>query len=275
MNVTQNPGDDTPRPQVSPPAAPDDADTPTVPSAPDTAQGRLWQALKPAYSRSQLLAGVLCALLGFALVAQVRLSGQDELGTLRQEDLVRVLDDVTGRSEQLDGEVSRLQASRDELVSGTDSARAALELAQARAAAEGILSGRLPAEGPGVRVVIRDPGGELNAQLMVNLLEELRNAGIEVAQVNGVRLVASSSFVDGAAGIEVDGALIQSPFEWIVIGDPATVDRALEIPGGALPRIRAAGATTDETELLDLVTVDATVELSDPRHARPVEPDDE
>ena len=238
-------------------------------------RGRLWQALKPAWSRSQLLAGVLCALLGFALVAQLRHSGQDELATLRQEDLVRLLDDITERQEQLDGEVSRLQASRDELVSGTDSARAALELAQARATAEGILSGRLPAEGPGVRVVIRDPGGELNAELMVNLLEELRNAGTEVAQVNGVRLVASSSFVDVGGRITVDGTLIESPFEWIVIGDPATIDRALEIPGGALPRIRAAGATTDEVEQLDVVTVDATVELSDPRHARPVEPDDQ
>ena len=124
-------------------------------------------------------------------------------------------------------------------------------------------------------MVIRDPGGELTAELMVNLLEELRNAGIEVAQVNGVRLVASSSFVDDGGRIAVDGTVIESPFEWVVIGDPPTIDRALEIPGGALPRIRAAGATTDEVEQLDLVTVDATVELGDPRHARPVEPDDQ
>ena len=65
---------------------------------------------------------MLCAVLGFALVAQIQHSGQDDLAALRQDDLVRLLDDLTNRNEQLDAEVSRLQASRDELATGTDSA---------------------------------------------------------------------------------------------------------------------------------------------------------
>ncbi len=295
--------DDTPGPEESQPVAPDDvapgtnepepattSDDPaasedpkaaTAPEAPApsgdqkpaTAYSRLAHALRPAVSRSQLLAAVLCAVLGFALVAQIQHSGQDDLAALRQDDLVRLLDDLTNRNEQLDAEVSRLQASRDELATGTDSAQAALDLAQARAAAEGILSGRLPAEGPGIRVVMRDPQGKLEASHMVNMLEELRNAGTEVAQVNGVRIVASTSFVDGADGIVVDGTLIQSPYEWLAIGDPPTLDRALEIPGGALPTVRLQGATTSEIEQLENVTVDAVVELTDPRFARPADPD--
>ena len=264
---------------AGPDARPDTSSEPEPEPAPaaatPTPRGRLWEALKPSWSRSQLLAGVLCALLGFALVAQVRHSGQDELATMRQDDLVRLLDDVTNRSEQLEAEVSRLQASRDELVSGTDSARAALELAEARAAAEGILSGRLPAEGPGVRFTIYDPQGKLVAANLVNLLEELRNAGTEVAQVNDIRIVASSAFVGTSRGIQLDGHLLESPLEWVVIGDPATIDRALEIPNGALPQIRAAGATTGETEQLEHVSIDATVELREPRFVRPLDREDD
>ncbi|WP_425953607.1 DUF881 domain-containing protein [Xylanimonas sp. McL0601] len=250
---------------------------PTLPPAevapePPSTYRRLARGLRPTFSRSQLLAGLLCALLGFALVVQVRQSGQDELSSLRQDDLVRLLDEVTGRAEQLDAEVSHLQASRDELASGTGKAHAALELAQQRATSEGILSGRLPAQGPGVVVEIGDPQRQLRAAQMFNLLEELRNAGAEVAQVNDVRLVTSSAFVDGAGSIVVDGTTLTPPYRWTVIGDPATLDRALEIPGGALPTIRQAGASASTTRE-DQVTVDATVRLTDPRFARPVEPD--
>ncbi|QAY71062.1 DUF881 domain-containing protein [Xylanimonas protaetiae] len=238
--------------------------------APHTPLQRLKRSARPGFTRSQLMVGLLCALLGFALVVQVRQSGRAELSTLRQDDLVRLLDEVTGRAEQLDAEVARLQSSRDELASGTGQAQAALELAQQRATSEGILSGRLPAQGPGVVVTVRDPDRSLEAKQMFNLLEELRNAGAEVVQVNDVRLVASSSFVDGPGGIQADGRTLTAPFRWVVIGDPATLDRALEIPGGALPTIRAAGGTAT-TQQEDEVTVDQVVALTDPRFARPAD----
>jgi uncharacterized protein YlxW (UPF0749 family) len=237
---------------------------------------RLKRSFRPTVSRSQVMVGLLCALLGFAVVVQVRQSGQETLSSLRQDDLVRLLDEVTVRADQLDGEVARLRTSRDELASGSGQAQAALDVARQRATSEGILSGRLPAQGPGVVVTIREPdaANQLKAQHLFNLLEELRNAGAEVVQVNDVRLVASSSFVDGSDGtILVDGVLLTRPYRWRVIGDPATLDRALEIPGGALPTIRSAGGSA-VTEQLDEVTIDAVVELTDPRFAQPA-PDGE
>ena len=230
----------------------------------------LGRALRPQFSRAQFLAGGLCALLGFALVTQVRLAGRDELATLRQDDLVILLDEVTHRADQLEAEVTRLQGSRDELASGADSDRVALELAQARAESEGILSGRLPAQGVGLHIDIDDPAGTLQAAHLYNLLEELRNAGAEVAQVNGVRLVTTSSFIDVGGAIVVDGTALVAPYRWAVIGDPATLDRAIEIHGGALPTIRREGGIAATTRA-ELVTVDATVALTNPAFARPLE----
>lgn len=250
------------------------SEAPRPASAPAARAAGPWQRLAGAMrargSRSHVLIGLLCAALGFALVVQVRQSGQDELASLRQDDLVRLLDEVTQRAEQLDDEVARLQQSRDELASGTGRAQAAQELAEERAAAEGILSGRLAAQGPGVEIQVVDSGDRLDASHLFNVLEELRNAGAEAVQVNGVRLVTSSAFVDGPEGIQVDGQRIDSPYRWVAIGDPATMDRALEIPGGALATVRTQGATAT-TERSDQLTVDATRRLSEPRYATPQE----
>ena len=233
----------------------------------------LGSALRPRASRSQIVVGVLCALLGFALVVQVSQTQEDQLSSLRQSDLVRLLDDVTQRSGELEDQVSSLEATRDELQSGSGRERAALELAEEQAQTLGILSGRLPAEGPGVTIDVVEGPEALDAFALFNVLEELRNAGAEAMEVNGVRLVASSYFEDSADGVVVDGQTIESPYRWSVIGDPSTLETALEIPGGAMASLRADGARTTVTQE-DRVEVGATVEPRAPEYATPVPADE-
>ncbi|MCB7137539.1 DUF881 domain-containing protein [Cellulosimicrobium marinum] len=233
----------------------------------------LGRALRPRANRSQVVVGVLCALLGFALVAQVSQTQEDQLSSLRQSDLVRLLDEVTQRSGELEDQVSSLEATRDELRSGTGRERAALEVAREQEQTQGILSGRLPAEGPGVEVEVVEGSTPLDAFSQFNVLEELRNAGAEAMEVNGVRLVASSSFEDGPDGIVVDGTTISSPFRWTVIGDPSTIETALEIPGGAMASLRSDGARTAITQR-DSVTVGTTREPGTPQYATPVPADE-
>ncbi|MBN0039897.1 DUF881 domain-containing protein [Cellulosimicrobium cellulans] len=233
----------------------------------------LGRALRPRASRSQIVVGVLCALLGFALVVQVSQTQEDQLSSLRQSDLVRLLDDVTQRSGELEDQVSSLESTRDELQSGSGRERAALELAEQQAETLGILSGRLPAEGPGVEIEVVEGAEALDAFALFNVLEELRNAGAEAMEVNGVRLVASSYFEDSAQGVVVDGQTITSPYRWNVIGDPSTLETALEIPGGAMASLRADGARTTITQQ-DRVEVAATVEPGAPQYATPVPADE-
>ncbi|MFC8799254.1 DUF881 domain-containing protein [Promicromonospora sp. NPDC057138] len=239
---------------------------------PESASGwkRVAQLLRPHGTRSELLTGLLCLALGFALAVQVGQSTGDQLSSLRQDELVRLLDEVTQRADQLDAEVSDLEAIRDDLQSEDGRDQAARDLAQQRAAQEGILSGRLPANGPGVQIHVADGEKPLEAQVLFNLLEELRNAGAEAIQVNGVRLVTTSYFVDSGGGIVLDGAAVASPYEWTAIGDPETIERALEIPGGALPRIREEGGEATTTAS-DQVSVDAVRIPGEPEHAQPAD----
>jgi uncharacterized protein YlxW (UPF0749 family) len=228
----------------------------------------LARALAPRPSRGQLLAGLLCALLGFGLVVQVRQTHADNLASLSQDDLVRLLDEVTQRRDTLQEQAVTLRSTRAQLVTGADTEKAALAAAANRAAVQGILAGQLPAEGPGVRLVLTEGASRLSAASLVNIMEELRSAGAEAIQVNDRRLTASSYIVDTSKGVDVDGVSLTAPYQWLAIGDPDTILPALEMPGGALAAIRGVGGDTEITGL-DHVVVGAVRQLTTPRFATP------
>ncbi|NMR21552.1 DUF881 domain-containing protein [Cellulomonas fimi] len=233
-----------------------------------SAWGTLLRALRPRVSRAQVLAAVLCALLGFAVVVQVRQTNTEGLASLRQSDLVRILDETTRRAAELEREAAALERTRQELLTGSDQQQAALDAATKSATTLGILSGRLPAEGPGIELTISDSSGSIEALTLFNVLEELRNAGAEAVQVNDQRLVASSYFIDTARGVEVDGVVITPPYRWIAVGDPDAIGPALEIPGGAMAVVRTAGGRGAPVAR-DRVEVTATRTVTEPRFATP------
>jgi uncharacterized protein YlxW (UPF0749 family) len=259
---------------VSAPPPPDrpepDAPQPDQPSAPRRLDG--WAAIRslarPRLNASQIIVAVLCAALGFALIVQVRQNQSDTLSSLDQSDLVRLLDDVTQRDQSLQGEYSSLESTRQQLEEGSGSRKAAIALATQRAETQGILSGRLPAQGPGITLRVSEGTQQVPAATMFNVLEELRNAGAEAVQVNGVRLVASSYFERRDGQLVADGTVISSPYTWLAIGDPQTLAPALNIPGGALAAVRNAGASADLTQS-DLVKVTATRAPTTPKYAKP------
>ena len=226
--------------------------------------------MRPRTTQGQLITAGLCALLGFALVVQVRQTGDTQLGALRQDDLVRLLDETSTRADQLEQEALDLQRERDELVSGSDRQQAALDAARRTAETQGILTGRLPATGPGVRITLSDPEGLVRPSTMLTVLEELRNAGAEAMELNGMRITASSAFTGRQGAVVLDGVTLQAPFRWTVVGDPDTIAPALDIPGGAFARVRNDGGRA-VVETSDSVDVTAVRSLPDPVHATPVE----
>ncbi len=234
------------------------------------ARRRLVVAIKPRATRGQVAIGLLFVLLGFGLALQVRSTEQtDGLSTARESDLVRILDDLTSRNERLAAEQRDLQATRDRLASGGDSSALALQEAQQRAQTLGILAGTLPAQGPGVVLTITDPTGKVDAATVLDVVEELRDAGAEAIQVGDVRVVAQTAFVDGPPGdLVVDGRTVRAPYTVVAIGDPHTLSAALRIPGGVVESLRNLGGdgTVDER---DSVTITALRPASTPQYARP------
>jgi uncharacterized protein YlxW (UPF0749 family) len=209
-----------------------------------TALGRAWTALRPRATRSQLLTCVLCLFLGFAVAAQVKSNRADNtFASARQDELVGILSDVTERSDRLRGDIRELEDTKARL-ERDGKGRAALEEADRRATTYGILAGTLPATGPGIELLIADPGRRVRANVLLDTVQELRDAGAEVIQVGDVRAGVDSHFLDapGRGGIDMDGRHLEPPYRLLVIGDPHTLATALNIPGGVLKTLRSSGA---------------------------------
>jgi uncharacterized protein YlxW (UPF0749 family) len=241
-------------------------------AAPTNGRARLKSALGFRPTRAQIVAAVLLGLLGFAAAVQIRATQESELDSLRQTDLVRILDDVSERTARLQAEARELEQARDE-VSGGGSGAAALEQAREQSRVLGILAGTEPATGSGLTLTIWDLEGENAAVVLLDALQELRDAGaeaIEIATVDGpaVRVVASTYVVDVADGVEADGTTLVPPYQFTAIGDPSTLATALDIPGGVLDRVDQEGAVA-VVEELPVVEIRSLRAAPSPRYARP------
>ena len=209
-----------------------------------TASGRarLRRALAPRATRRQAVIGVLFVALGFTAVSAARgTTTSGLLLTARQDEIVRVLDDLTERQTRLEIEQRALEATRDRLLSGSEEQR--LAVARARADALAILAGTVPATGPGVRITIADPDGVVDYTVLLDAVQELRDAGAEAIQIADVRVVASTWFDDAptASGSWCPGsASLRRTRSWRS-GGAATLATALEIPGGVADTVRTAG----------------------------------
>ena len=124
-----------------------------------------WQRLmlmaRPRATKANAFAALLAILLGFAVATQVRQNQVVGLESLRQSELVTILDNATLLSSRLDQNARELQATRDELVSGSTGDAAALKAAQERLDALGVLAGTARAHGPGIQMTIGDPGAKV------------------------------------------------------------------------------------------------------------------
>jgi uncharacterized protein YlxW (UPF0749 family) len=135
-----------------------------------------------------------------------------------------------------------------------------------------ILAGLVAVKGPGVAVRITDPAGEFGFELLLDLVQELRDAGAEAIAVNGRRIGARTAFASTRRGtLTVDGQEVAEPYEVLAIGDPATMEVGLRIPGGAVDTVDALKDASVTVERRSEVRVPALERLPSFEAARPVE----
>ena len=239
----------------------------------EQASGRAWRRLgragRPRPTKGTVLATLLALGLGFAIAAQVRQTSIEGLEDLREDELIRILDTVDQDGNRLAEEIQTLRLSRDRLQSDTTSLSEAREAAQQRLDSLSILAGTAPARGPGIVLTIRDPENRVTAPLLLDTLQELRDAGAEAIEINNIRVVASTYFTDGEGGIAISGTEVRPPYVVTAIGDGSTLASAMDIPGGVSDSVRSVrGVAGIETK--EEVTVSALRSVSEPQYARPV-----
>lgn len=217
------------------------ATDPTKVEEPTTEASRVLHQLAFRPSRPHLVIGLLFAVLGLLVaVAIARPGSDDRWRTARTEDLVQILDDLSSRQQRLDVESVRLTGLERDLEAGS-TVEAAAE-ATRRLAALQVLTGTTPVEGPGLSIVISDPKGQVDAAVVLDAVQELRDAGAEAIQVGTTRVVVDTWFADSPEGVVVDGQPAGRPLRILAIGDPSTLATAMGIPGGVADSVRTRGA---------------------------------
>lgn len=267
----ENPDADGSKPaeQSAPGAAPA-AGPETQPTAPQqTGRQRLAAGLwPPRVSRAQLIVALLLFVLGLGLAIQVRsTSDNSALRGARQEDLVRILDELDDRTQRLEDEKARLETQRSELESSSDQAEEARKQTQEKERQLGILAGTVAAEGPGITLTVRGAEAAVESDMLLDAIQELRAAGAEAIQINDVRVVADSYFTGSGADIEIDGTKVTAPYVFKVIGKPEDLEPALNIPGGVVQTLEKEQATATVARSQKIV-VDALRPAKRPDYAQ-------
>ncbi|MEU9124807.1 DUF881 domain-containing protein [Streptomyces sp. NPDC048506] len=236
---------------------------------PRTGRERLVASLwPPRLTRAQLIVALLLFILGLGLAIQVRsTSDSSALRGARQEDLVRILDELDNRSQRLTDEQRRLEGQKTELENSSDQAEEARKQTVEKEQQLGVLAGTVAAQGPGINLTIDDPTHSVEADKLLDTIQELRAAGAEAIQVNDVRVIASTYLSDVRGGVEIDGRRVTQPYRFKVIGKPADLEPALNIPGGVVQTLEKEQAKVSVTGEKKII-VDALREAKRPDYAR-------
>jgi uncharacterized protein YlxW (UPF0749 family) len=208
---------------------------------------------------------ILSVLLGIFISIAIKQNDQPELLTsVREDELVLILDDLSKQKDALEIELLKQSQILDSLKSGSgDEARKA---AQNRIDQLILLSGTAPVAGRGIQVLITGDVYSVNSFTILDTVQELRDAGAVAIEVNGVRVINSTYFTDTNEGISVNNTKIRSPYKLLALGDPETMSTALKIPGGMSENVTTSGGNVIITEFPEL-EITSSVPLTTPEYA--------
>lgn len=228
--------------------------------------GRRPSMRPPPRIRSRVAIAVIALGVGFLVAVQAAGVGDRPLSRLaaeRPEDLTRILADLGAEADDLAQQVSALRVRLARYQGSTRSDELALRDARKSLADLQVLSGVVPVEGPGVAVRLEDPQGRVGWEALLDLVQEVRDAGGEAIAVNGRRVVASTWFGPADGSAVVDGERVSPPYEIETIGPAEGIAQALGIPGGPLSVISAQpGVVVTVREVDGLVLPAGTGDVS-------------
>jgi uncharacterized protein YlxW (UPF0749 family) len=222
--------------------------------------------------RGQILAAIILFIVGVAGAMQIHINTADDAyASARREDLIQLLDGLSAESRRLEGEIAQLEQTRSNLQSGADTQRVARSEAGRHLTELSILAGTSPAEGQGIRMRIADPKAAVDAGVLLDAVEEMRDAGAEVIEVNNtIRVVGSTWFGSDARGLVIDGKPVSRPITLEVIGEPHSLEEAARFRGGIVSEItgpKIGGQVQIEQE--DEVVIESLHASSENQYARP------
>ena len=211
--------------------------------------------------------GVMCLLLTVALCVQIRTmnSANSTVSQTLADNELR--DQVLRMKDRYDESLRNLENAQKELeqvrVEATQN-DATAETKEQELKENNMLLGITDVVGDGVEVVLQDAAEQnssigLSYQLIhysdiQRVVNELKNAGAEAIEINGQRIVPTSSITCEGNIIKINGERVGSPFVIRAIGSQSLLYGGLSRVGSILDAISEAGNTATITKV-DNITI--------------------
>ncbi len=237
---------------------------------------------RPRVTGLQMVTAVILLGLGFLFVIQVRagrlLRAQPEVPTRNVYALATLLREEREARLALELKLEELQKRQGEYERASAEGRTLTAAMNKELESLRVNAGLKAMRGPGVSVLLDDaknqPSGSnpvvVTYQDLVAVLNELWAAGAEAVAVNGQRVTATTGFGQVGGTVVVNLQRLTGPFTIVALGDPATLEGALNIRGGLVDGLRALGLSIMISHRNEL-TVPAYRGVLKFEHARPVE----
>jgi len=193
--------------------------------------------------------------LGFLIIIQSRagraLTSQVPVPTRNVYALATLLREEREARLSLESQVTGLRKQLETYERAASEGRSLQEAMGRELEALRVALGLKAMRGPGVVVRLADPKTQpkgttpvvVNYQDIVAVVNELWAAGAEAIAVNGQRLSATTGLSQVSGTVVINLQRLTGPFEIVAIGDPATLEGALNIRGGLIEGLRALGLT--------------------------------
>jgi uncharacterized protein YlxW (UPF0749 family) len=206
-----------------------------------------------------LVVVLLTAVMGFLLIGQLRGTERfrRRLEAESEGDLTRILASLTTEADSLRDEITalKLQLLRLETSSARD--QAGVDAADEQLRSLEVLAGTVPVTGPGVVLTVKDPRNSVGYDTLIDIVQELRDAGAEAIGINDRRVGAASWFANRKGGVTLDGTALTSPYRVVAVGTATTLEGGLKIPGGALDVLESLPGVDVEVERAAKVDIPA------------------
>ncbi|MHB8637342.1 MAG: DUF881 domain-containing protein [Fimbriimonadaceae bacterium] len=215
-------------------------------------------AVKPLINRSSedrwvWPVSAMCVLLGFMLTRawvtdQSRTSRFKLLAPQIQARVGSGSLDLQEEAKKMETEVQHLQDENTKMEVSLSTQTGSTKVLNEQLQEAKVFAGLTEVEGPGLVVTLRDstkpPQSFVQEQIIhdgdvLRVVNELWNAGAEAIAVNGHRVVTTTSIRCVGSTILVNNTPIASPVAIRALGDPATLEGALNLPAGVLSEIRS------------------------------------
>ncbi len=215
---------------------------------------------------------IVTGLVGFLLVSQFGATQRfsQRLAAENEGDLARILAGLNEEADALRDEIGTLTLQMRDLETSTRDDAAAAESAEEQLRALEVLAGTVPVAGPGISLTVVDPAGQVRYETIVDIVQELRDAGAEAIAINTSRIGVATALAERDGKVIVDGRALAPPYRVVAIGQATTLEGGLNIPGGAVDAISSLKGVRVEVQKQARVEVPALTRPPELDVAEPV-----